>query len=253
MTEQTIPRVAIIGATSAVAHAYCRRLLQSGPVSLVLAGRDRPALERIAADVTARGAVDVQIVAGEIGDPAQVPQLLEQVRGQGPVSLALIAYGVLGDQKAQQSSAQELVRLFNVNLVSAALWAEGFAAGFEQAGSGRLVIMGSVAGDRGRQSNYLYGASKAALERIAQGMSHRFAGNPEISVTLVKPGFIDTPMTDHIEGKGGPMWATPDKIATLADKAATARRNSLYAPFFWRWIMLIVRSLPVPIFHKTKL
>ena len=83
-------------------------------------------------------------------------------------------------------------------------------------------------------------------------MSHRFAGNRDIAVTLVKPGFMDTPMTDHLP-KGGPLWATPDAVAQIIRKAVEKKRARIYAPWFWRWILLIIRAVPMPIFHKTKL
>jgi NAD(P)-dependent dehydrogenase (short-subunit alcohol dehydrogenase family) len=113
-------------------------------------------------------------------------------------------------------------------------------------------VIGSVAGDRGRQSNYLYGATKGGLERICEGMAHRFAAKKAINVTLVKPGFIDTPMTAHLP-KGGPLWASPEKIADVMTRAVKARRVRVYAPWFWRYILLIVRTLPVPIMHKTRM
>ncbi|MEO0466513.1 MAG: SDR family NAD(P)-dependent oxidoreductase [Pseudomonadota bacterium] len=246
--------ILILGATSAVAKAYARLRAAEGDCRIILAGRRAEALEDIAADLKARGASEALICSGEIGDPESVEKLWDQIStSHGVPGEALLAYGVLGDQTEQQASAEALVSLLNVNLVSAALWAEKLMAAFETAGTGRLAIIGSVAGDRGRQSNYLYGATKGALERIAEGMAHRAAKHSDISVTLAKPGFIDTPMTDHIEGKGGPLWATPEQIAASTAKAVDKKRSRIYSPWFWRFVMLIIRALPVPMIHRTKL
>ena len=207
------------------------------------------------ADLVARGASESSsIVVGDLGDPATVPDLYAKIVGEaGVIDDVLLAYGILGEQSAQQSDMAVLKSLLDINFTSAAMWCEAVAATFEGQGHGRLAVIGSVAGDRGRQSNYLYGATKGALERVCEGMAHRFASNKDITVTIVKPGFIDTPMTDHIDGKGGPLWATPEKVASVIHSAMNKRRVRVYAPWVWRWILLIVRALPVPIMHKTKM
>lgn len=254
MTEPVPPTLLILGATSAVAHAYARLRLSQGPVRLILAGRNGAALEDIRSDLLARGAADVVVVAGEIGDPDSVPALFEEVLKATPqLDEVLLAYGLLGEQVSQQASPSVLTEALNVNFLSAAIWSECVAARFEQQGHGRLAIIGSVAGDRGRQSNYIYGAAKAGLERLAEGMAHRFAGTREISVTLVKPGFIKTPMTDHIEGRSGPLWAEPEAVAASIARAVDKRRMRIYTPWFWRWILLIIRAVPVPVMHRTRL
>jgi len=254
-TAATSRTILVLGATSAVAIAFARQACEQGQPTFILAGRNEARLNEIRADLVARGARDTSsIVVGDLGDPAAVPGLCAQVFASAEqIDDALLAYGVLGDQADQQSSADTLKSLMDVNLTSAAMWCEMLATQFEQQGQGRLAVIGSVAGDRGRQSNYLYGATKAALERVCEGMAHRFAGQKDIVITIVKPGFIDTPMTDHIEGKGGPLWATPEKVAGVIHKAMDSRRVRVYAPWIWRWILLIVRSLPVPIMHKTKM
>lgn len=157
----------------------------------------------------------------------------------------------LGSQAEQASEPARLRELLDVNFVSAALWREAVAGQMEAQGFGRLGILGSVAGDRGRQSNYLYGATKSALERVAEGIAHRFARAPKISVTLIKPGFIDTPMTAHLP-KSGPLLASPEKVADIIWRAMQARRVRVYAPWFWRNVLLIVRALPVQVMHLTK-
>lgn len=244
----------ILGATSAVAIAFARQACARGPVRFILAGRNSERLDGILADLVARGA-DQQsyCVPADLGDPTTVAALGEGVLAKaGRVDEVLLAYGVLGEQPVLQSDAAALRSLLDINFVSAAMWCEIIARHFETSGSGKLAVIGSVAGDRGRQSNYIYGASKAGLERVCEGLAHRFAAQSQITVTLIKPGFIDTPMTDKFP-KGGPLWATPDAVAGIIQRAMDKDRVRVYAPWFWRWIMLIIRALPVFIMHKTKL
>ncbi len=244
----------ILGAASAVAIAFARQAVEDGGIRVVLAGRSQGRLDEVLADLVARGGdPGSTLLVGDLGNPDAVPRLFAALMAEaGQIDEVLLAYGVLGEQTLQQSDSGALRRLMEVNLVSAAMWCEAVAGVFEQQGHGRLGVLGSVAGDRGRGSNYLYGATKGGLERICEGMAHRFAAWREISVTLIKPGFIDTPMTAHIK-KGGPLWASPEKVAKVARKAMQARRVRVYAPWFWRYILLIVRSLPVPVMHKTKM
>lgn len=254
MPEHTSPCLLILGATSEVALAYARLRVSQGPLRLVLAGRNGEALAEIRDDLTARGAETIDLVAGEIGKPEAVPALFEAaLEKTGQIDEVLLAYGLLGTQDTQQAEPDTLIEALNVNFLSAALWSERLAAQFEKQGHGRLAIIGSVAGDRGRQSNYIYGAAKAGLERLAEGMAHRFAGTREISVTLVKPGFIKTPMTAHIKGRKGPLWAAPETVATSIAHAVDKRRMRVYTPWFWRYILLIVRAMPVYMIHRTKL
>lgn len=254
MTDANVRTCLILGGTSAVAVAFARQAIVSGPIKFVIAGRNATRLAEVLADLKARGArADSFIVEADLGDPAQVGKISRQLLSDaGKIDNALLAYGQLGDQKVQQCDLEAARELLEVNFVSAALWCEALAAHFQETGSGRLGVIGSVAGDRGRQSNYLYGATKGGLERVCEGLAHRFAGRPQISVTLIKPGFIDTPMTDHLD-KGGPLWASPETIAEVIHSAMDKGRVRVYAPWFWRWIMLIIRSLPIAIMHRTKL
>ncbi len=246
--------IVILGATSAVAIAFARQACMRGPARFVLLGRDQVRLGELLADLTARGANPSSFeIAADIGDPGCVEDIAADILARtGRVDDVLLAYGVLGDQKAMQSNLGAVRSLLDVNLVSAAMWCEVFASHFEAHGKGRLAVLGSVAGDRGRQSNYHYGAGKAAIERICEGMAHRFGRSSRITITVVKPGFIDTPMTEHIK-KGGALWATPERVADIVHRAMDRQRTKVYAPWFWRIILLAVRGLPVPLMHRTKL
>jgi short-subunit dehydrogenase len=131
------------------------------------------------------------------------------------------------------------------------LWCLAVANQLEFARCGTLVVIGSVAGDRGRQSNYIYGATKAGLGILVEGIAHRLAGSGATAV-LVKPGFVDTAMTAHIEKKGA-LWSSPQKVAAQIRKAAAGSRPVTYVPGYWRLIMSVIRSVPSVIFHRTKL
>lgn len=254
MTEKKALRIVILGATSAIAEATARLYAQEG-AAIALAGRDASRLERIAADLKARGAASASILATDLslGDDIE-PQLDGMVETLGGVDHVLLFYGVLGDQARAETDIAAASELLRVNFTSAALWSLAAAKRLEAQGHGSLVVVGSVAGDRGRQSNYVYGAAKAGLATLVQGIAHRFAlrGGKLLRAVVVKPGFVDTPMTDGIK-KGGPLWAKPDAVAAIIRKAADRGGPIVYAPWFWRPILWIIRFFPAPLFHKLPL
>jgi NAD(P)-dependent dehydrogenase (short-subunit alcohol dehydrogenase family) len=164
----------------------------------------------------------------------------------------LLAYGVLGEQGRAESDPDETRRVLDVDFTSAALWIQ-LAAGHLLKDKQRwIIVVGSVAGDRGRQSNYVYGAAKAGLAVFAEGVAHRLYETP-LRVLTVKPGFVDTPMTAHLN-RSGPLWASPELVASRIDAAVRRGRSAvIYAPRFWQAIMTVIRLLPRPVFYRTKL
>ncbi len=171
----------------------------------------------------------------------------------GGVDVVLLAYGVLGDQTKAEADPKEALDIIAANFSSAAAWCLEAANVLERQGRGKLIVIGSVAGDRGRASNYVYGAAKGGLAVLVQGIAHRLAKSGAAAV-LIKPGFVDTPMTAHIARKGL-LWAKPDAIGKTITSVAerTSPPPIVYAPGFWRLIMAVIRATPSPIFHKTKL
>lgn len=244
----------MLGAASAIAEAAARRFAAQG-AELVLAGRQPERLEAIGRDLLARGAKRVRPAAMDLAatdDPAATLAEWAAWLG-GPVDAVVLAYGVLGDQARAESDIGYARDLLRGNFTSAAEWCLAVAGRLEAQQSGALVVIGSVAGDRGRQSNYVYGAAKAGLGVLVQGIAHRLAQRGGAArAVLVKPGFVDTPMTDHLK-KGGPLWASADAVGGVVHKAASRGGPVVYAPWFWRLILLIIRLVPAPIFHKTKL
>jgi NAD(P)-dependent dehydrogenase (short-subunit alcohol dehydrogenase family) len=157
----------------------------------------------------------------------------------------------LGDQRLAERDAAEAKRIMLTNYVSAALWCLAAAELLERQRGGMLVVVGSVAGDRGRQSNYMYGSAKAGLAALVQGLAHRLHPSGARAV-LVKPGFVITPMTAGLK-RGGALWASPQRVAAVVREAAQGAATVVYAPWFWRWIMAVIRAAPAPLLHRTKL
>lgn len=245
--------VLILGGTSAVAERYARIHAARG-ARILLAGRDEARLAAIAADLVARGAAMAQAAALDLAAPSQGfaaawAELAQRLGGT--VDVVLLAYGQLGDHEAAMRDPAEAQRLIAVNMSSACAWLTAAATHLEKQGSGTLIAISSVAGDRGRRSNYVYGAAKAGLATFLEGLAHRFAATP-IRVLAVKPGFIDTPMTDGMK-KGGPLWATPERVAADIDRAAGKGAVQVYTPWFWSPIMGVIRNLPRPIFNRMKI
>ena len=243
-------RIIVLGALSDIAEATCRLYAAEG-AKLVLAGRDRKRLESVAADLRVRGAAEVEVASGDLAKIDPEKSLADWGAKLGGVDIILLAYGALGDQRDVERDLGVAATLIDVNFKSAALWCLAAANALEAQRQGALVVIGSVAGDRGRQSNYLYGATKAGLGILVQGIAHRLAPSGARAV-LIKPGFVDTAMTAHIEKKGA-LWSSPEKVAALIRKAAASGRPIAYVPGYWRLIMTVIKSVPAQIFHRTKL
>lgn len=244
-------RVLILGATSAIAHAYARRKAVDG-ASFVLAGRREEMLEANAADLTARGAASVAIVAADLADPSSIETTLAACSVYlSAFDEVLLAYGILGKQGRAETDLVHARALIDVNFTSAALWLLALTKRAANVPMTILVI-GSVAGDRGRKTNFIYGSAKGGLERFVEGLQHANAAGP-LRVVLIKPGFVDTPMTDTVAGKGGPLWTSADKVAGDIVKAARSSKPVVYTPWFWWGIMTLIRNLPRAIFNRLRI
>ena len=245
--------ILILGATSGIAKALVRRLASRG-CHLLLAGRDRDELDRLAADCKARYDIDPAIdtfdAAAFADHPAFVDRCLAHFHGQ--LDTVILCHGYMTDQSNCQRDFAEAHRTIDVNYTSAVSLLELFASHFEQRKSGLIAAISSVAGDRGRQSNYLYGSAKAGLSAYLQGLRHRLYPSG-VHVLTIKPGFVDTPMTAGKLKPGSPLVASPDKVARQIHRALRRKTNVLYTPRFWRPIMGIIRALPEFLFKKTKL
>lgn len=244
-------RVVIFGATSAVAQALGRRLAAAG-ARLFLVARHPERLEAVAADLALRGA---RVAGTALADLDELPGhagLLDRAwQALGGVDLVVIAQGVLPDQAACERDPSLAARAIHANLTAPALLAQAAALRLAAAGGGGTVAaISSVAGDRGRQSNYVYGAAKGGLSTFLSGLRNRVFRDG-VGVVTVKPGFIDSPMTARLPKNA--LYASPDAVAGVILGAVTRGRDVVYAPAFWRLVMLVIRHLPEAIFKRMRL
>lgn len=240
-------RILIVGATSAIGRALAVRLAGRG-VPLLLAARDAEELARTAADIEVR--FGTRPVTG-VFDAEKVDGYRELFAAWAPDPEALdglvLCHGDTGDIVSAHGDPVEARRLIDVNFSSCAGLLSLAAPYFEARRRGVVCAVGSVAGDRGRASNYLYGACKGALEIYLQGLRQRLA-KAGVAVLLVKPGFVDSAMTFGRPGLF--LVASPDRVARDILRAMRRRRTAIYTPWFWRWIMLIIRTIPEPVFKR---
>ncbi|OJT19651.1 short-chain dehydrogenase [Archangium sp. Cb G35] len=243
-------KVIVLGATSAIAQSTVQLLAARG-ASLYLVGRNPERLQATANEARAKGAASVHTEALDLDDLAQHEALVERAAtALGGLDGALLAHGILGNQEAAQRSYAEAEKVLRTNFLSAVSLLTPLANRFEAQKAGTLVVISSVAGDRGRQSNYVYGASKGALSVFLQGLRNRLARSG-VAVVTVKPGFVDTPMTADM--KKNALFATPDKVARGIVRAADARKDEVYLPGFWAPIMFAIRGIPERVFKRMKL
>jgi decaprenylphospho-beta-D-erythro-pentofuranosid-2-ulose 2-reductase len=243
-------RVLIVGATSAIAEATARLFAQRGD-TLFLAARNLQRMLATAEDLRLRGAAAVHTHVFDAQDLAACEPLIEAAEAQmGTIDVSLIAHGTLSVQSACQTSTQLLQQEFVVNALSFMALATLLANKMEARGSGVIALISSVAGDRGRQSNYAYGSAKAAVSAFASGMRQRLFAKG-VRVVTIKPGFVDTPMTAAF--KKGALWASPATVAAAIVRAIDQGTPVLYVPWFWRPIMLIIRLVPEFVFRRLRL
>lgn len=243
-------RALILGARSAIAQAIAEQLAQQG-WDLVLAARRSDSLEPVAADLRLRAEVEVVLLEFDALELDTHHTLADRVRTTaGAFQLAVCVFGSMADASAERAETSSMVQTLTTNFTAAAVCLAHLANDFEALGQGGIIAVGSVAGDRGRQSNYPYGAAKAGLATFLQGLRNRLAP-AGIHVLTVKPGFVDTPMTQGKEGMF--LVASPERVARDILRAWQRRRDVLYTPWFWRWLMLVIRFIPERIFKRLKL
>ena len=243
------PKIVIVGATSAMAEHCARLWVGESPKSMVLLGRDLAKTERVAQDLSVRSPQStISVQTTDFADPALIQAWVDQVCAAGVPDTVLIAHGTLPDQTVCQQDLALNESVMQINGISPVLFAEAFAGYMEKANSGKLAIIGSVAGDRGRKSNYVYGAAKGLVTCYALGLQHRLA-NSNVRVVLIKPGPTDTPMTAALKGKG-PKMAEVTDVASCIVNGIQKGKSVVYAPAKWAVIMMVIRNLPRFIFNK---
>jgi short-subunit dehydrogenase len=241
------PHVVILGATSGIAEATARLYAQEG-ASLLLAGRNAGRLAEIATDLKLRGAAQVETEAVDLAAAEPGQCLGAFAERLGGIDHVLLAYGTMTEQAEAAGSPAKTAEMLTINFTSAAAWALAAAEIFEAQGHGSLVVLGSPAGDRGRRKNFIYGASKAGLATLVEGIAHRFADKGPRAV-IVKPGPTDTAMTAGLKARGARL-APVESVARIVRRAADRGGPVQYAPAKWRLIMRIIREIPAPIFNR---
>lgn len=243
-------KVLIIGATSAIAQESAKRFAEGGD-KIFLAGRSPEKLDALMADLRVRGADKVDSMALDLNDFDRHLYLITMASEVlGGLDTVLIAHGTLSDQKACEQDFQVALKEYHTNFLSVVSLLTLLANHFEAQGHGCLAVISSVAGDRGRQSNYFYGSAKGGLSVFLQGLRNRLAPSG-VQVLTIKPGFVDTPMTSGF--KKGALWVGPDAIATGIHRAICRRSDEVYLPWFWWGVMVIVKAIPERIFKHLKL
>jgi len=248
VSERVPKRILVLGATSGIAQA-CIRLWAARGDSLFLVARNADKLNAVAADASIRGAAHVDTAAADLDDTAAHPALLAHaVNSLAGLDIAFIAFGVLGDSGDHSFASAEAVLHTNlVAPVSAITWLGDY---FAQRHMGTLAVMSSVAGDRGRKSNYIYGASKAGLSAFVDGLRNRI-DREGVRVMTIKPGPVRTAMTEGM--KGSEKFADVEKVAATLVKEIDKGTDVVYVPGIWRIIMTVVRAIPERIFKKMNL
>jgi len=240
-------RVLVLGATSAIAQETSR-VFAAAKARLFLVARDAEKLRAVAEDLQVRGADAVDACVCDLTDTEKHAALLAHAaEAWGGFDAALIAYGMLPDQQACEQDSAALRLAMETNCVSVIALLAQVAKILERQPGSVLAVIGSVAGDRARRSNHVYGSAKAAIETFAAGLRIRLAA-ARISLVLIKPGWVDTPMTAHLPKNA--LYASAQSVGHGIYQAILSPQAVVYVPWFWRWIMLGVRMIPEPIFAK---
>lgn len=245
------PHFLVIGGTSAIAEHVLRAWLSEEDCEVTLLARDLKKANAIAADLHIRyPKSEIRCRSVDFLDAVSISTEVSAINKQAAIRYALIAHGVLSNQTDCQSDLVLADSDLKLNAVSPALFAEAILSVMASHGIGNLGVIGSVAGDRGRKSNYVYGAAKGMLERFVEGQQHRMTGS-RVKISLIKPGPTQTPMTAGLVG--GPKLAPVDKVAANIAKGLRNGRRVIYAPGEWWLIMTILRHLPAFVFNRLNI
>jgi decaprenylphospho-beta-D-erythro-pentofuranosid-2-ulose 2-reductase len=246
----TVRKIFIFGATSAIAEATARLFAADGS-RFFLVARDRDKLRISAEDLRVRGATQVVTAIADARDFDRHQALVEEASAiLNGLDTLLIAHGSLPDQKSCEQHFDQVRREFEINAMGVLSLLTHAANMFEGQGFGTLCVISSVAGDRGRQSNYVYGAAKGAVSIFLQGLRNRLHSKG-VQVLTVKPGFVDTPMTAGFAKSR--LWTPPDQVAKGIYRAVIKNKDIVYLPWFWSPVMRGIGWLPEALFKRLRL
>ncbi|MFQ5823236.1 MAG: SDR family oxidoreductase [bacterium] len=243
-------KVFIIGATSAIAHETAKFFASTG-AWLFLAGRNQEKLIAVADDLRVRGASKVEIFPFDMNCLDRHAELVSAAtKSLDGLDIVLIAHGTLPDQRLCEKSVEETMKELTTNCLSVISLLTHLKSYFEQQEHGCIAVITSVAGDRGKQSNYIYGAAKGAVSIYLQGLRNRLY-KFDVAVVTIKPGFVNTPMT-AAQPKNF-LYVNANVVGKKIYEAIIKGKDVVYIPWFWRWIMFCIRLLPEPLFKRMNL
>ena len=243
-------RLVIFGGTSAIAQETAK-CFAADRAEIVLVGRDEKRLASVKDDLLVRGAPKVETLVADLADLSLHRGLVDDsVRLLGGIDAVLIAHGTLSDQTAAEANVDVMLREMTVNALSYMSLLTLVANLMEEQRRGCIAVISSVAGDRGRGSNYVYGSAKAAVTAFTGGLRARL-NKSGVAVVTIKPGFVDTPMTANV--KKGPLFAKAEQVGQRIYNAMLKGDDVVYVPWFWAPIMQLIRATPERVFKRTKL
>jgi decaprenylphospho-beta-D-erythro-pentofuranosid-2-ulose 2-reductase len=239
--------VLVLGGTSDIALATVRRLVADRCRTVVLAGRDADALDGAAKELTDAGAA-VDVVAFDAQATEAHEAFVADVFARHPdLDVVLLAFGVLGDQELAETDAHEAVRVGAINYIGAMSVGVPVARALTAQGHGTLVVLSSVAGERARRSNFVYGSSKAGLDAFAQGLADSLVGSGA-RVLVVRPGFVTTKMTTGMDP--APLSTTPEAVADAIVHGLGTNATTIWVPGMLRYVMSVLRHVPRVVFRR---
>lgn len=245
-----IKNIYVFGATSKIAEETLKNYAKDG-ANFYLVGRDTNKLEIVKKDLTARGAGKTEIEACDALDWEKHPLTISNAdKTIGQLDLVYIAHGTLPDNEGIRNNQMKVIEEFNINCTSVISLCTVASEYFEEKGKGIIAVISSVAGERGRQSNFIYGSAKGGVSKYLEGLRNRLF-EKGIKVITIKPGMVDTPMTKDF--KKGLLFASPASVGKQVYKGINIGRDVMFVPGYWKLIMGIIKSIPESIFKKLKL
>ncbi|MFW6075629.1 MAG: decaprenylphospho-beta-D-erythro-pentofuranosid-2-ulose 2-reductase [Chloroflexota bacterium] len=244
-----VQRVLVLGGDSDIANALIKRLAKGRTRSVILAGRDTEALERRAQHWREHG-LNASTLSFDALEFESHPEFVERAFADGDIDLVFVAFGVLGDQKEDERDPKKAVQVIQTNFTGAVSVMIPLVERLKTQGHGTVAVMSSVAAERPRRSNFIYGASKAGIDWFSQGLGDALQGSG-VHVMVVRAGFARSKMTEGLDTP--PMASTPDEIAAAVVDALRKNREIVWVPGKLRWVMSVLRHLPRPIFRKLNI
>jgi decaprenylphospho-beta-D-erythro-pentofuranosid-2-ulose 2-reductase len=239
----------LVGGTSDIAVATARRYLAERPLRVVVAARDTPRRSAVADELRTAGA-DVEVVDFDAEDTESPARMVAAASAHGDIDVAVIAFGQLGDQEQLATDAEAVAALARVNFVAPVVVGAVLAAQMRAQGHGVIVALSSVAGERPRASNFVYGSTKSGMDAFYSGLADSLIGTG-VSVLVVRPGFVRSKMTEGLPD--APLATTPEAVAEAIVTGVRTGRHTVWVPGAMRWVMSGLRHVPRAAFRRLPL